>query len=404
MKFGLENITRLCAALGHPERHFASIIVAGTNGKGSVTAMVHRGLRAAGHRAARYTSPHLERLEERFVIGDDEVGTEALRRAVGRVREAIDDLRQSGTFEAPPTFFECATAAAFDLFREAGVRIAVLEVGLGGRLDATNVVQPIVAAISSIGLDHQAQLGDTLESVAFEKAGVIKPGIPVVIGDLPAEAQRVMEAVCHERQATLIRASSCGASTTLARTTPLALAGRHQQHNAAVAACVLAEVDRLGFPVGAPAIATALREVRWPGRLERIALGGTEFLLDAAHNPDGAAALAEYLAGSEWRHATLVFAAMQDKAAAEMLVPLAALCPAVICTAPPMARALPADALAGIARAVPGARWTVKTAADPGAAITMAAADSARVVVAGSIFLTGPVRGILRARQPRRPA
>jgi dihydrofolate synthase/folylpolyglutamate synthase len=404
MKFGLENITRLCAALGHPERGFASIIVAGTNGKGSVTAMVHRGLRAAGHRAARYTSPHLERLEERFVIGDDEVETGALRRAVGRVREAADGLQDARALEAPPTFFECATAAAFDLFREAGVRIAVLEVGLGGRLDATNVVQPIVAAISSIGLDHQAQLGDTLESVAFEKAGVIKPGIPVVIGDLPAEAQRVIEEVCHERRATLIRASSCGASTTLARTTPLALAGRHQQHNAEVAACVLGEVDRLGFPVGSAEIATALREVRWPGRLERIALGGTEFLLDAAHNPDGAAALADYLAGSEWRNATLVFAAMQDKAAGEMLVPLATLCPAVICTAPPMPRALPAEALAAIARAVPGARWRVKTAADPGAAITMAAADSARVVVAGSIFLTGPVRGILRARQPRRPA
>ena len=404
MKFGLENISRLCAALDHPERAFASIIVAGTNGKGSVTAMVHRGLGAAGHRTARYTSPHLERLEERFVIDDDEVETDALRRAIGRVRDAIERLQQSGALEAPPTFFECATAAAFELFREARVHIAVLEVGLGGRLDATNVVQPVAAVITSIGLDHQAQLGDTLESVAFEKAGVIKSGIPVVIGDLPVEAQRVVEEVCHERRARLIRAADCGASAALARTTPLALAGRHQQRNALVAACVLGEIDRLGFPVSAGAIATGLSEVHWPGRLERFSLGGTEFLLDAAHNPDGAAALADYLAGSEWRNATLVFAAMQDKAAGEMLAPLAAVCPAVICTAPPTPRAMPADALAGIARAVPGARWTVNIAADPDAAITMAAADSARVVVAGSIFLTGPVRGILRARQPRRPA
>jgi dihydrofolate synthase/folylpolyglutamate synthase len=404
MKFGLENISRLCAALDHPERAFASIIVAGTNGKGSVTAMVHRGLRAAGHRAARYTSPHLERLEERFVVDDGEVETDALRGALGRVREAIERLQQSGALEAPPTFFECATAAAFDLFREAGVRIAVLEVGLGGRLDATNVVRPIVAVITSIGLDHQAQLGNTLESVAFEKAGVIKPGIPVVIGDLPLAAERVVEEVCRDRPARLIRASKCGAGAEMARTTPLALAGRHQQHNALVAACVLSEIDRLGFPVSAGAIATGLRDVHWPGRLERFSLGGTEVLLDAAHNPDGAAALAAYLAGSEWRGATLVFAAMQDKAASEMLAPLAAVCPTVICTAPPMPRAMPADALAGVARAVPGARWTVKTAADPDAAITMAAADSARVVVAGSIFLTGPVRGILRARQPRRPA
>ena len=404
MKFGLENISKLCAALDHPERAFASIIVAGTNGKGSVTAMVHRGLRAAGHHAARYTSPHLERLEERFVIDDGEVDREALRGAIDRVRGAIEQLQQSGGLEAPPTFFECATAAAFDLFREAGVRIAVLEVGLGGRLDATNVVQPLIAVITTIGLDHQAQLGNTLESVAFEKAGVVKPGIPVVIGDLPVEAQQVVEEVCRERQATLIRASSCGANAVLARTTPLALAGRHQRHNAQVAACVLGEIDRLGFPVGAGAIATALSDVRWPGRLERFSLGGTEILLDAAHNPDGAAALAEFLAGSEWRDATLVFAAMQDKAAAAMLAPLAAICPTVICTAPPIPRAMPANALAEVARAVPGARWSVKTAADPDAAITMAVADSARVVVAGSIFLTGPVRGILRARQPRPPA
>ena len=404
MKFGLENISRLCAALDHPERAFASIIVAGTNGKGSVTAMVHRGLRAAGHRAARYTSPHLERLEERFVIDDEEVGTDALRRGIDRVRGAIERLQQSAALDAPPTFFECATAVAFDLFREAGVRIAVLEVGLGGRLDATNVVQPLLAAITSIGLDHQAQLGNTLESVAFEKAGVVKPGIPVVVGDLPVEAQRVVEQICREREAKLIRASTCGASAALARTTPLALAGRHQQHNALVAACVLGEIDRLGFPVSASAIATALSDVQWPGRLERFSVGGTEFLLDAAHNPDGAAALADYLAGSEWRDATLVFAAMQDKAVDAMLAPLAGVCATVICTALPLPRAMPADALARIARTVPGARWTVKTAADPDAAITMAAAHSVRVVVAGSIFLTGPVRGILRARQPRRPA
>ncbi len=212
--------------------------------------MVHRGLRAAGHRAARYTSPHLERLEERFVILDSDIETEALRHAIDRVRRAIETLQQSGALDAPPTFFECATAVAFDLFRAAGVRIAVLEVGLGGRLDATNIVQPLLAAITSIGLDHQAQLGDTLASVAFEKAGIIKPRIPVVVGDLPVEAQQVVEEACRERGAKLIRASDCGVSAALARTTPLALAGRHQQHNAMVAACVLGEIDRLGFPIG----------------------------------------------------------------------------------------------------------------------------------------------------------
>ena len=404
MKFGLENISRLCAALDHPERAFASIIVAGTNGKGSVTAMVHRGLRAAGHRAARYTSPHLERLEERFVIDDDEVSPGQLRRALGRVRDAVEELQRSGMLDAPPTFFECATAAAFELFREAGTRIAVLEVGLGGRLDATNVVTPLVAAITSIGLDHQAQLGNTLESIAAEKAGVIKPGIAVVAGDLPAAARRVIEQACEAHGARLSRAAECGEAAALARTAPLALPGIHQRSNAAVAACVLSELDRLGFAVGPDAVRSGLRDVHWPGRLEQLTVGGTHFLLDAAHNPDGAAALADYLAGSEWRDATLVFAAMQDKAVEPMLQPLARVCSTVICTAPDLPRALPARSLADVARSVPGAGWEVKTAADPAAAIALAAADSRRVVVAGSIFLIGPVRGILRARQPRRPA
>lgn len=404
MKFGLDNISRLCAALDHPERAFASIIVAGTNGKGSVTAMVHRALRAAGHRAARYTSPHLERIEERFVVGDSEVSTDDLRKAIARVRTAIEELQRSGVFDAPPTFFECATAAAFDLFRDAGVRIAVLEVGLGGRLDATNVVTPLVAAITSIGLDHQAQLGNTVESVAAEKAGVIKPGIPVVIGELPEEARHIVEQVCSERGARLIRAAECGDRALLARTTSLALHGVHQRANATVAACVLGEIDRLGFAVGPEAVRAGLSDVQWPGRLEQITVSGTHFLLDAAHNPDGARALAAYLADSEWRDATLVFAAMQDKAVEPMLKALAPVFATVICTAPDLPRALPAPALAGIAESIPEATWTVKTAADPATALTMAQAESARVVVAGSIFLIGPVRGILRARQPRRPA
>jgi dihydrofolate synthase/folylpolyglutamate synthase len=404
MKFGLDNISRLCAALDHPEQAFASVIVAGTNGKGSVTAMVHRGLRAAGHRAARYTSPHLERIEERFVVGDREVSTEDLRIALAHVKAAIEGLQRSGALESPPTFFECATAAAFDLFRDAGVRLAVLEVGLGGRLDATNVVTPIVAAITSIGLDHQAQLGNTLEAVAAEKAGVIKPGIPVIVGELPPEARHVVEQVCRERGARLIPAAGCGERAMLARTTPLALRGMHQRENATVAACVLGEIDHLGFAVGPEAVRSGLSDVQWPGRLEEITVGGTQFLLDAAHNPDGARALAGYLDGSEWRDATLIFAAMQDKAVDAMLRALAAVCRTVICTAPDTPRALPAAALAERARSIPGATWTVKTAADPEDAVTMAQAESARVVVAGSIFLIGPVRGILRARQPRRPA
>ncbi|MEO6212738.1 MAG: hypothetical protein ABIP65_03825, partial [Vicinamibacterales bacterium] len=206
MKLGLENINTLCAALGDPQRSFRSIIIAGTNGKGSVTVMVETALRAAGHRTARFTSPHLVRLEERFVIDGAEVGTDALRNSAGRVQRAVESLIAEEKLEGAPTFFECATAIAFDLFRAAGVEVAVLEVGLGGRLDATNVVLPMAAAITTIDLDHQAQLGDSLESIAREKAGVIKPGIAVVCGELPDVATRIVAAACAEQGARMIEA------------------------------------------------------------------------------------------------------------------------------------------------------------------------------------------------------
>jgi dihydrofolate synthase / folylpolyglutamate synthase len=397
MKFGLDNITRLCAALSHPERSFKSVHIAGTNGKGSVTAMVHRGLLEAGVRAARYTSPHLERLEERFVIGHDEIDTTQLRAAVGRVQDAADALQRSGAMETPPTFFECATAAAFESFRDARVEVAVLEVGLGGRLDATNVVLPIVTAITSIGFDHQLQLGDTLESIAFEKAGIIKRGVPLVCGAVPAAAESVITAVCRERNAPLIRASECAWLERWIGTAPLGLAGDHQRGNATVAACVLRSVDATGLAVGDAAIRAGLVDVCWPGRLERVRSGSADVLLDAAHNADGARALATYLRDTGWTDCALIFGVMRDKAVPEMLEALSGACAALICTTARTPRAMPAPALAAIAGAA-GARWPITTVDDPAEAIRLATRDFSRVVVAGSIFLTGPARGILRPR------
>ncbi len=398
MKFGLENISRLCAALAHPEQSFRSGLVAGTNGKGSVTAMVHRALREAGVHAARYTSPHLERLEERYVIGDREVETAELRRAIARVRDVVESMqRQPPTIDPTPTFFECATAVAFDLFRESRVEVAVLEVGLGGRLDATNVVTPVVTAITSIGFDHQAQLGDSLEAIAFEKAGIVKPGVPLICGALPDVAGRVIADICGERGAPLVQASECGDLEQWIGSTPLSLAGRHQRGNAAVAACVLRALAAAGVPVTAAAIRAGLTDVSWPGRLERISHGSAEVLLDAAHNPDGARALAAYLQDLGWTGCALVFGAMHDKAVAEMLEALAPVCSSVFCTTAGSPRALPADAIADIARRTSPA-WAVTTMADPGLAIGIATRQFRRVVVAGSIFLTGKVRGILLAR------
>ena len=184
IKLGLDNISRLCEALGHPERAFRSLHVAGTNGKGSVTAMTHAALRAAGIRSGRYTSPHLSDLTERFVIDDRPVDSAVLESTVEDVLECADRLRASGALPVHPTFFEATTAAAFELFRRSGVQIGVIEVGLGGRFDATNVISPMAGAITTIDFDHQQHLGDTLGAIAFEKAGIIKPGMTVVMGDL----------------------------------------------------------------------------------------------------------------------------------------------------------------------------------------------------------------------------
>jgi dihydrofolate synthase / folylpolyglutamate synthase len=398
MKFGLENISRLATALDHPERSFQPVIVAGTNGKGSVTAMVHRALLAAGHHAARYTSPHLERIEERYVVGDREVDPRELEGAAATVREAIEGLLASGRLGAPPTFFECATAMAFVLFRQAGVDVAVLEVGLGGRLDATNIVTPVAAAITSIDFDHQALLGNTLSSIAFEKAGVIKTGIPVICGDLPPEAERVIKDVCAERGARFIRAAESVRLPDILGSEDLSLRGAHQRGNATVAAALLGELDRMGIRCDADAVRAGLTRTIWPGRLETVRHDGAEILLDAAHNPAGAKALAAYLRESGWTGCALVFGAMQDKNVAAMLAELAPHCARVICTTADTPRAMPAAALAAAARQVPGATWEVSEVPLPADALAAACRVNATVVVAGSIFLIGPLRGILRGR------
>jgi dihydrofolate synthase/folylpolyglutamate synthase len=407
MKFGLENVSRLCSALGHPERAFRSVHVAGTNGKGSVTAMTETALRAAGHRAARYTSPHLVRLEERFVVDGREVATADLVDALGRVQHAVAGLMERGMLGSPPTFFECATAAAFELFRRARVDVAVLEVGLGGRLDATNVIAPIATAITSIDFDHQAQLGSTLASIAAEKAGIIKHGVPVVLGALPREAADVIDRVAADAGAPIVRAPEAvrvtrredGRLAFRSRTwelddVTLALAGRHQVDNAAVVLALLGELERLGVPVGAAAARAGLVDVAWPGRLERIDAGDAEILLDAAHNPAGAAALAGYLAEAGWTGVTLVFGAMRDKDVGTMLRALAPWCARVICTTAPSPRARAASDIAAIAADAAG--WTVEVEPDPAVAILAARRCGGRIVVAGSIFLIGPLRAILR--------
>ena len=390
MKFGLENMHRLSAALHHPERRFKTVHIAGTNGKGSVTAMVEQGLHAAGYVSARYTSPHLSRLEERFVVSGKETDTPSLRAAVTAVRQAVEAIRaQQSAFS--PTFFECATAAAFELFNRAGVEIAVLETGLGGRLDATNVVEPVVTAITSIDFDHEALLGTTVQAIAAEKAGIIKDGVPVVAGRLSREAEAVVADTAARRHAPFIRATSLPAAWKGLRP---ALKGTHQRDNAAIAIAILEQLRVLGMDIPDDAIRSAVEDVRWPGRLEHLEGGGVSYLVDAAHNPAGTRALAAYIGDLGWTDAALVFGAMQDKKVVAMLGYLLPVVGAIVCTTAPSPRAEAGERLAGIARELSGRPVHVEP--DPERAVALARTLSPRVVIAGSIFLIGPLRGILR--------
>ena len=385
IKFGLENIRSILRQLGDPHRAFRTVHIAGTNGKGSVTAMVESALRAAGHRTARYTSPHLVDLSERFVIGGAPVDPSSLLAAADDVRAAIETLRGRGSLEVMPTFFEATTAVAFELFRRASVEMAVVEVGLGGRLDATNVVVPEAAAITSIALDHQLYLGSTLRSIAIEKAGIIKPGVPVVVGPLDAEAATAIDEVARERRAPIHRAKP---DDVVNRT--IGLAGLHQRTNAAVAVTLIEVLASRGIDVPAAAVEAGLADPRWPGRIDRRTLpDGREVVLDAAHNPAGAEALANYLR-SEAPPMPLVFAAMRDKDAGGMLRPLLKQVSGVTFTRASNQRAADPHQLAAIAREVAPSVASVIEPSLP-RALEHAWTRSPRILVAGSIFLLGDV-------------
>ncbi len=417
IKFGLENIRALCDGLGHPERAYARVLVAGTNGKGSVTVMTETALRAAGHRVARYTSPHLIRLEERFVIDGQPVGTDDLAQAADAVRRAAESLIARGALAGSPTFFEATTAVAFELFRRARVGVAVLEVGMGGRLDATNVEPALGAAITNVDLDHQQFLGQTVAEIAREKAGVIHPGTIAVLGDSNPEVVRVVAGVCRERGVRLVRTSEAAAAsgTMLSsgrlrlelRTArrvyaplTLALRGRHQLDNAVTAAVLLEELDAAGMAVPADAVATGLTQASWPGRLELFALGGHRILLDGAHNPAGARALTAYLRERYPEKLPIVFAALRDKDAPGMLAVLAPAASAFVLTEARTPRTRTTDDLAAYARDV-AQGVPASVVPDPARAIDEALARAAVICVAGSLFLIGEVRALLEARGGR---
>ena len=418
IKLGLQNMQTLCAALGHPERSFLSLHVAGTNGKGSVTAFAHRALLAGGIRAARYVSPHLVHLSERFVVGRLPVDERTLRQTADDVLALVDRLRSDGTLAVTPTFFEVTTAMAFEIFRRAGVEAAVIEVGLGGRYDATNVITPAVGAITTIGMDHQQHLGSTIAEIAREKAGIIKRGVPVVVGDLPAEAMTVVHAVARDQGAEVVDAHA-GVQTDVvmqdgrARMTvatpsahygplTLSLRGSHQVANAIVATRLVETARAHGLSVPASAIEEALSDTEWPARLELVTLDdGRCVLIDAAHNPDGARALADYLRHWHPEQPPLVVSIMRDKDVDQVLAALIPVTSTVIATRAPSPRAVAeaelAARIADLQKRL-GRDVSVTTIPDPEAAVAAALERAPVVCVAGSIFLAGAVRDALNRR------
>ncbi len=309
---GLERMERLLAALGNPERGLRSLHVAGTNGKGSVCAFAESMLRSSGHRVGLYTSPHLVEFSERIRIDGVNASAEEIAIGINRLREVTAGWRET----EQPTFFELVTALAFELFARAGCEVVVLETGLGGRLDATNLAPKLACAITPIALDHTEWLGETLGKIAREKAGILRPGVPAVTGPQEAEAAEVLSSAAAE-----LGTSLQWITDHLPRTTLVGLAGSHQRHNAALA---LGLVRAAGFKLSEEAVANGLASVAWPGRFQR--LRGGKLILDGAHNVHAARQLVatwrEEFGGQRCR---LIFGALADKNPEALLAELAPL-------------------------------------------------------------------------------
>jgi dihydrofolate synthase/folylpolyglutamate synthase len=291
-KLGLERMQVLAAALEHPEQRYPCIHVAGTNGKGSVAAMLDAIFHAAGWRTGLYTSPHLVRLGERVQV-DRRILTEEEIVAYTRELQGYADRLAATDPTDHPSFFEFMTGAAFLHFARRAVNIGIIEVGLGGRFDATNVVRPEVAVITSIGLDHCEYLGDTIEKIAFEKAGIVKPGRPVVIGRMPVEAAQTIERIAAGRGSPVHSvAREFGEDLDLYPQTNLECT--YQRWNAATATLV-ARLMPARWRLTPEAVTRGLQHVNWPGRWQRVHVGATPVILDASHNPEGALMLDESL-------------------------------------------------------------------------------------------------------------
>jgi dihydrofolate synthase/folylpolyglutamate synthase len=400
-KLGLERIRAVLAALGDPQDRLSIVHVAGTNGKGSTCAMIESAFHSAGFRTGLFTSPHLAEPTERIRVNGRPISAERFAGAFNRVHAVVEQLLAREVIDLHTTYFETVTAMAFLVFAEEGLQRVVLEVGLGGRLDATNVVRPALAVITPIDFDHESFLGRSIESIATEKAGILKPGVPAVFARQRPEAARVLDRRAAELDIPVTRAAgqplqqlsvdSRGSRFELPGATPLSiccrLAGEHQAENAATAALAL-----LACGVDRRSIETGIAAAQWPGRLEHVR-EAPAIILDGAHNPAAARALAAYItgfyAGARLR---LIFGIMRDKAAAEIAGILFPLAWQVIVTAPQQSRALAPESLRAVVdhpnlQFAPGLKEALHLAED--------ASPNDAIFITGSLFLVAEARALL---------
>jgi|WetSurMetagenome_2_1015567.scaffolds.fasta_scaffold04502_7 dihydrofolate synthase / folylpolyglutamate synthase len=401
VKTGLDHTRHLAARLGDPQTCYPSILVTGTNGKGSTSSFLAGILEASGLRVGLYTSPHLVDVRERIRVGEELVSREAFASCLTRVREAAEAAVAEGDLSGPPTYFEALTLLAFDHFRRLGVDVAVLEIGLGGRLDCTNIVEPELSIVTNIALDHEEYLGHGLENIAREKAGVFRPGVPALTA-----AQGVGLETLRARAGELgvplmeLRGEHVAVSGERFRfdwgewhleLPRPSLAGDHQVPNAALAVLAGHALRDRGWPVSDEAMAEGVSSASWPGRLELLARG-PDLYLDGAHNVAGCEALAAFVEGLPRAPKALVFTAMKDKPVGEMLGALAPHFGALWATRVPMPRCTePSEILAHAhfpeAHAEP----------EPLEALAQArrwAGPDGVVVVAGSLYLAGYIKSM----------
>jgi dihydrofolate synthase/folylpolyglutamate synthase len=410
-KFDLAHMKVLLAALGHPEKRLRAVLIAGTNGKGSTAATLASILRASGLKTGLYTSPHLMRINERIQINSESISDEEFALLHDVVDRTAERLVSEGDLPWHPSFFEMLTAMAFEYFARQRADIVVLEVGMGGRLDATNVVDPLVGVITDISLDHQKFLGDTIPEIAREKAGIIRPGGVVVTLPQQPQANDVIGNTIMNLGARGVSAvpyvppvspasAQFHAEHELVSRYPLQvmgkeiqvespLPGRHQLRNVALAIATAEELAKQGFPVTPEAIERGIRETRWPGRFQVISSkdGKRQYILDVAHNPAGAWALRSALSAYyEDRPFTLIFGAMRDKAIAEMAEILFPLADRVILTRADNPRSATTEEVRQSAARIAA---HFEDASDMNAALSLLGPNDGLVVITGSIYVVG---------------